>query len=128
MAGGDRRNADPVLIAALAGGATNLDAAQQAGVSEKTVYRRLADAEFRQQVADARAELIARAVGALADASATAATTLRTLLEAESESVRLGAARSILELATRLRASEEFERRLATLEHGQDGGEPHRAA
>ena len=117
-----------MLIATLAAGATNLDAAKQAGVSEKRIYRGLADAEFRQQVADARAELIARAVGALADASSTAAAALSKLLDAESERVRLGAARSILELAIRLRASEEFERRLATLEQGRDGGEPHRAA
>ena len=47
MAGGDRRNADPALIAALAVGTTNLDAARQAGVGEKTVYRRLTDAAFR---------------------------------------------------------------------------------
>ncbi len=39
MAGGDRRNADPVLIAALAGWLTNLKAGKQDGVSEKTVYR-----------------------------------------------------------------------------------------
>ena len=99
-----------------AGGATVQAAADQGGVSERTAYRRLEDPAFRQRVADARAELIARAVGRLADASADAAATLRALLTAESEMARLGAARSILDLAIKLRESEELEARIRALE------------
>ena len=111
-----RRKGDSGLVAALAGGATVRDAARSAGVSERTAHRRLEDAAFARRVAEARAELIAQAVGTLADASTVAASTLRGLLKAESESVRLGAARSILELAVKLRESEELERRIAALE------------
>jgi hypothetical protein len=120
VAGGDRRNADPLLIAALAGGATNQDAARRAGVSEKTVYRRLDDPTFRQQVADARAGLVTRAVAMLAEAGTEAVRTLRALLaDGTPPAVRLGAARAVLELGTRLRESEELERRLAALEEQQ---------
>jgi len=90
VAGGDRRDADQALAAALAAGSTKQEAA--------------------------RAELVSRAVGSLADASAAAVTTLRALLEADSESVRLGACRAILDLGLRLREAEELERRIAALE------------
>ena len=116
MAGGDRRNADSALLAVLAGGATVQVAAQRAHVSERTVYRRLSDPAFRQRVTETRAEMVSRAVGQLADAGAEAATTLRALLGAESESVRLGACRAILELGVKLRESEDLERRVAELE------------
>ena len=65
MAGGDRKNAAPVLIAALASGATHLDAARQAGIGEKTVYRRLEDRDFRRRVTKARSAMVAPAVGTL---------------------------------------------------------------
>ena len=116
MAGSGRENGEPALIGALGGGDNVQEAARAAGVSERTVYRRLEHDTFRRQLAEARAELIARAVGVLARLSTTAATTLAGLLKAESESVRLGAARSVLELAVKLRESEELERRIAALE------------
>ena len=116
MTGHDREQGGAALVAALAGGATVQEAARQAGVSEATVYRRLRDAGFCQQLAEARSELIGRAVGVLARVSTAAAATLAGLLKADSESVRLGAARSILELAVKLRESEELERRILALE------------
>jgi hypothetical protein len=73
----------------------------------------------RQAVAEARSKLVDAALGQLADASAEAVTTLRALLHAEGESVRLGAARSILELGTKLRESVEFEQRISRLEGAQ---------
>ncbi|MBI4319362.1 MAG: LacI family DNA-binding transcriptional regulator [Chloroflexi bacterium] len=111
-----RRKADSCLIVALASGLTMRDAAKQAGVSEKTVARRLADPAFRRQVAAEKAAMIARATAMLADASTEAVTTLRRLLQAEAESVRLGAARSILELGVKLKDSQELEQRIAALE------------
>ena len=116
MAGGDRRDADQALIAALAAGATKQEAARLAGVGERTLYRRLEDPDFRSRVDRARVELIHRTVGRLADASAVAVTTLRSLLEADRESVRRGARRAILESGLKLRQSEELERRIAALE------------
>ena len=116
MAGGDRRDADQALVAALAAGATKQEAARLAGVGERTIYRRLEDPDFRRRVDQARSELVTQAVGRLADASAAAVTTLRALLGADSESVRLGACRAILDLGLKLRESEELERRIAALE------------
>lgn len=56
------------------------------------------------------------ALGKLADASAAAVDTLRGLLSSESDTARLGAARSILELGNKLRESVDIEERLAALE------------
>lgn len=116
MSAHGRKNADPLLIAALAGGQTIVAAAKSAGVSERTVRRRLQEPGFRQEVQATRTQMVSEATGFLARASSGAAATLVHLLKAESEQVRLGAARSILELGARLREGEEFERRLASLE------------
>ncbi len=126
MAGGDRKNADGALITALASGATVAAAAEQAGVSERTVYRRLEDDSFRGQLAEARAELIKRAVGRLARDCSAAADTLRALLTAESETVRLGAAKSIIELAVKIREHDELAERVAALEQQHAANEPPR--
>ncbi len=101
MAGGDRTSADGVLIAALAAGKPVAEAAKLAGVSERTVYRRLADSLWRRRVAAARTELLARAVGILAEGTTAAAATLRLLLRSDSPSVQLAAARAILDQTTR---------------------------
>ncbi len=119
LAGNGKRKGDSALVAALAAGMTVKDAADAAGVRERTAHRRLEDAGFRREVAGARARLVEHALGQLADASAEAVTTLRALLHAEGESARLGAARSILELGTKLRESVEFEARIARLEAAQ---------
>lgn len=116
MAGGDRSKADSALLAALAGGQTIRDAAAAARVSERTVYRRLDDPDFCRQIAAARDELLARSVGRLADATGAAVAKLVTLLEAESESVQLAAARAILEHSVRLREAAELAARMTELE------------
>ena len=78
--------------------------------------RRWADPDFRQRVAALRSEMIGRAMGSMADAMSDAAAGLRGLLAAESESVRLGACRAILELGVRLREAVELETRIVALE------------
>ena len=116
-----RRKGDNALVAALAGGATVRDAAQSAGVSERTAHRRLEDPAFARRVTDARSEMLSRAVGTLARTSTAAATALALLLRAESETVRLGAARSILELAAKFHETEQLEHRIAQLEAQMEG-------
>ncbi len=115
MAGSGRKNGDTTLVLALAAGTTVKDAAAQAGMGERTVYRRLENVEFQQRVTAARSEMVSRAVGLLADAATDAVSTMRGLLSAESESVRLGAARGILELGTRLRETVELAAELQRL-------------
>ncbi len=115
-----RRKGDAALALALASGATIRDAAAAAGVGERTATRRWADAAFRRQVAELRGDMVGRALGRMADGMSDAAAKLRELLTAESESVRLGAARALLELGTKLRESVDHEERLAALEQNQE--------
>jgi hypothetical protein len=116
MAGTGRKKADDALLTALAAGATIQEAAGRAGLSERTAYRRMAEGAFAEKLKRFRADMLQRALGRLADTSTKAVETLSELLLAKSETVRLGAARSILELATRFRESVEFDQRLAELE------------
>ena len=125
MAHRGRRNADEALAAALAAGQTLRDAAVTAGLSERTAVRRWAEADFRRRVAELRAAAVERATGKLADGMAEAGDVLRALLKAESDSVKLGACRAMLEIGVKLRESVELETRLAALEartNGKDKG------
>jgi hypothetical protein len=115
MADRGRRNPDALALA-LAGGATVRDAARSAGMAERTAYRLWADPTFRRRVSQLRGEMTIRAVGRLTDAMSEAVDTLRALLSCESLGVRLGAARSVLQLGVELREASELEDRIAALE------------
>jgi HEAT repeat protein len=116
-----RRNADEALALALASGQTLRAAAAAVGVGERTATRRWADAAFRRHVSELRGDMVGRALGRMADGMSEAADVLRQLLAAESETVRLGAARSLLELGVKLRESVELEARLQALEERANG-------
>ena len=116
MARNDRRKGDEPLVLALAVGKTVRDAAVEAGVSERTVFRRLEEAEFLNRVTELRGRMVESASGRLANAAGAACDRLKGLLEAASESVQLGAARTILEQAVRLRELLDLESRLKILE------------
>jgi hypothetical protein len=109
--------ADSTLLLALACGATVEAAARQCGLSERTVYRRLAKPEFRQRIQALRADMVQRASGAL---TAAATEAVRTLLALQKDSVaaavRLGAARAILEIGIKMREVADLEGRIAALE------------
>ena len=117
MAQKGKRNADHQLLLALACGASVENAARQAGVSESTAYRRLADSDFGQRLKDLRADMVQRTAGAL---TAAATEAVRTLLELQKPSappaVRLGAARSVLEIGMKVREVADLEERLVALE------------
>ncbi len=114
--GGFSGKGDSAFLLALARGVAVKTAAQAAGVSERTASRRLADPEFRRAVSAARAALLDRAIGQLADASSDAAEVLKGLLNVADPRIRVRAATSILELAPKLRESAELEERVAELE------------
>jgi hypothetical protein len=105
------------LLLALACGATVENAARQCGLSERTVYRRLGETDFRRRLDQLRADMVQRTAGAL---TAAATEAVRTLLELQKAShsgtVRLGAARAILELGLKIREVVELEARIAALE------------
>jgi hypothetical protein len=113
-----RRKGDAALLLALAAGQTVRDAARSAGIGERTATRRVADLDFRRRVAELRAEMVSRALGKLADGMADAADTLRQLLRGR-DSVRLSAARALLELGNKLRESVELEQRIKALEEAR---------
>jgi hypothetical protein len=64
--------------------------------------------------------MVERSLGTMADGMAEAAQVLRQLLGSPSESVRLGAARSLLVLGVKLRESVEVEARLQALEEANE--------
>src|SRR5262245_6372003 len=107
-----------LLITALAKGATVAQAAAQAGVSERTVYRRLGEQAFQDQIEALQDEMLQRAVAML---TAAAQEGIRSLVDLQNEStppaVRRSAARDILEMGMRLRVAAELEKRLIALEN-----------
>lgn len=113
---GRRKQGDDALAVALAAGKSLRDAAAAAGMAERTATRRWADTAFRRRVAALRADMMALALGQVSDGMVDAAATLRKLLKAKNESVRLGACRTLLDLGVKLRDSVELEERFTELE------------
>ena len=103
-------------MVALAGGATFKDAAEQAGINERTARRWMDAPAFRKQVDDTRAEMLAQAVAKLTSASTAAVETLQALLSSEMDFARLAAARTILEVGMKLREQHDLAERVAALE------------
>jgi HEAT repeat protein len=116
MAHGGRKKADEALATLLAAGQTLRAGAVAVGIGERTAARRWADPDFRRRVAALQHEMVGRCLGRMADGMAEAADVLRKLLAAESESVRLGAARALLELGVRVRDAVELGERVQDLE------------
>jgi hypothetical protein len=112
-----RKKAEDKLLLTLACGATVEAAARECRLSPRTVYRRLADAAFRQRLREAVADLVQRASRMLTAANGEAARTLLALLkETTPPATRHAAARSIIELGIKVRETADLEQRLADLE------------
>jgi hypothetical protein len=71
---------------------------------------------FRRRVQELRSEMTSQALGRMAAGMSEAADVLRGLLAAEGESIRLGAARCLLDMGLKMREAVELESRLAELE------------
>jgi hypothetical protein len=112
-----RKKSDTKLLLALACGAIVEQASRQCGLTPRTVYRRLADEDFRRQIQELRTEMVQRTAATL---TAAGTESVRTLLSLQQPTVaapvRLGAARAVLELGVKLREVAELEQRLAALE------------
>lgn len=86
-------------------------------MTARTVYRRLEDPAFRRRVQKLRCEIVQRTAGALTAAATEAVKTLLELLKVTSPAaVRLGAARSVLEIGLKVREVAELEERMTALE------------
>lgn len=124
MADKHRKKGDQALLLALACGASVESAARQCRLSERTVYRRLADPAFRRELANMRADMVQRSAGMLTAAAMESVKTLITLQAGTSPpNTRLGAAKAVLEIGAKLRESADLEERVADLEQRlQDKG------
>ncbi len=121
MAQQGKRHADNQLLLALTCGATVETAAAQARISPSTAYRRLNEPEFQRRLQALRAEMVQRAAGMLTAAAMEAVKTLLSLQHTDQPgAVRLGAARTVLEMGMRLREVADLEQRLAELEQRLD--------
>jgi len=117
MAARGKKKVDEVLILALACGTPVEAAALKARVSERTVYRRLADPQFRQRIQARRSDMVERAASMLTAGNLQAVKTLLLLQEPTvADAVRLGASRAVLEYSIRLREIGDLEERLQALE------------
>ena len=118
MAGdGRRKQGVPVtFVASLAAGRTVAEAAQAARISERTAYRLLADPAVKAEVVKARGSLTENALGVLCDAMRRAAEVLDKLLNSKTETTRLAAARSIIQLGVDVRSAVDMEARFVALE------------
>jgi hypothetical protein len=121
---------DDALAVALAAGRTLTEAAQAAGVSERTARRRWADADFRRRVSDLRGELMAEAAGRLAGSMTRAADRLAELVESKEDRTALAAAKAILGLGLLAREKldnealvRELQERLERIEADSEGGD-----
>ena len=116
MPGSKRKKSEDSLLLALACGATLDAAARQCGVSERTIYRRLEDPKFKKRLERVRADMVGRTSGMLTAAGCEAIRTLLTLQKDSTPTVRLGAARTILEIGLKMRQMVDLEQRMAELE------------
>lgn len=123
---GGGRIDEGAMLAALAVGASQSEAAKAAGCSVRTVRRRIGDPEFRAALA---VERDAVASEALAVAAGELVTTLRRLAELRDQSenlpVSLGAAKAIMAAYAALRTEHDLSDRLAALELALSEGGDH---
>ena len=106
-----------MLLQALACGSTIENAATRAGVAARTVYRRLTDPEFQRSLREFRADMVQRTSGMLTAAGGESVKTLLALHDsAAPPAVRLGAARTTIELGIKLRDSAELAARVTAIE------------
>ena len=107
---------DELIIAALASGATQVEAGLGAGVSDRTVRRRLEDETFVEQVRKARTELISQAGGRAASLVSNAVAVFQELLGSANETIRLRAAQAVIDTGRRLVTESDIAARLDRLE------------
>ena len=122
MATRTKQRIDEPLLIALACGSTVDNAAKTLGVSSRTVQRRLADPEFQKRLTEMKSDMVGRAAGMLTAGSLEAVKMLMLLQQpTQPPTVRLGAARTVLELGIKMRLSLDVDKRIAMLEQQMNG-------
>jgi hypothetical protein len=116
MSPGVASEKDSILATAISAGASTAEAAEKAGLSQRTAQRRLADPEFQQQVAQLRSKLMSRALDKMAENMTRAADAIARLIDAENPAISLRASRSMLTLSLRLHDALDLQQRITALE------------
>jgi hypothetical protein len=111
-----RRDINEELVLALALGASVAQAAQQAGISKRTAFRRIKEPGFQTRVETAKSELVAQAVGRLSGTGLKAAQTIDSLLDNRNPRIRLAASRAVLEFMFRGSELDTLRRRVEAIE------------
>lgn len=111
-----RAAGDEVLLDALATGLSYLDAGVLAGLSARTVRRRMTDPRFAAELARRRSMRVSDVTGTLLSVSGRAVQVLIDLLDSQVAGERLRSAELILNLGRRFRTDTDVDARLAALE------------
>jgi hypothetical protein len=105
-----------ILIAALAAGQPYVTAGAGAGVSERTVRRRMAEPAFAAEVARRRSQHVACVTGKLLATAEEAVRVIADCLQSDKASDRLRAAELMLTFVRRFHADSDIDARLTALE------------
>lgn len=120
MAVNGRKNVDTALLLALSRGLTVRTAAKKAGCGERTVYRRMKDADFQDALKHAKEKLIGATADRLSGLGTKAVKRLNKLLgDGVDPKVQLGACKAALEIALKLREQRDLAERLEAIEAQQ---------
>jgi len=103
-------------LMAIAVGRPVAECAALADVSEATVRRRLRSAKYMAKVREIRRQMTSQASGQLADGLAEATATMRALLKSSNDSVRLGAAKGMVQLSVQLGEMSDLAEKVGKLE------------
>ena len=117
----DGSGADEIILEGLAAGLPHAEVAVLAGVSTKTIQRRLMSPDFAAEVRRRRGLRVEEVTGRLAQLAPAAISVIGECLAEDKPTVRLRAAEVALTWLTRLRREVDFEYRLSLLEGSKHG-------
>lgn len=115
------KNAREAVIEAIARGCSKAEAGRLAGVARSTVDNILNEPGIPEAIDEFRRTVLVGAANKLAGAAQEAADKLRALLNEESPSIRLSAAKGILDTCCRVHELIVFDSRLQRLEESLKG-------
>jgi molybdenum-dependent DNA-binding transcriptional regulator ModE len=111
-----RRPGDAKIVSALAAGHPYAEAASLAGVSYKTVWRRMQDPLFRAEVEEMKAQIVEQTSASLATLATKAIATLEPLMNDGEPWMRQKTALAVVELSIRYREAALLDERISALE------------
>jgi hypothetical protein len=111
---------DALILQGLAAGMSQSETGRHAGVSPRTVRRRVADPDFRAQVARARDDYVDRVAGQLMTSTEEAVSVLRRLMQSDQQpALQLRAALAVLQTSAQWGAIADMQARLSDLESSE---------